>query len=67
MITDIIVNNTSAITDTLAINSFMMNKKTVVISSKEALSDVIPIQWESDVINNVKKVVLIKPKRDTEE
>jgi hypothetical protein len=45
----------------------LVGDKPNIISTKEALSDVAPIQWEDDVVNGKKKVILTKPKNDTEE
>ena len=36
------------------------HKKSVLISTKEALEDVIPIEWETDVLNGKKQVMLVK-------
>ena len=57
MIEGVFENNTSVVADTLDIES-LMKKNITVISTEEALADVIPIQWESAVVNSVKKVVL---------
>jgi len=41
----------------------LLGKESIVISTKEGLSDVIPIQWGDDVEYNGTKVVLISPKK----
>jgi len=39
----------------------LLIKEYIFISSEESLSDVIPIQWEEDVVNGKKKVTLVSP------
>ena len=36
----------------------LLSKNHVFISSKEAMSDVVPIQWESDVVSGARKIML---------
>lgn len=40
----------------LNVKKLRENKKTTIISSKEALRDVTPINWAQDVIDGKKKV-----------
>jgi len=35
------------------------DKKSVVVSTEEALKDVIPIEWDTEVVNGNKHVVLV--------
>jgi len=36
------------------------SKKSIVLSTKEALKDVAPIEWDTDILNGNKKVVLVE-------
>jgi len=36
----------------------LLTKKHTFISTEESLADVVPVQWENDVVNGLKKVVL---------
>jgi len=38
----------------------LQNKKHTNISSEEALGDVVPIQWDDDVVSGKKKVLLVE-------
>lgn len=38
----------------------LKNKKTIIVSSEEALKDVTPIDWSEDVLSGKKKVTLYK-------
>lgn len=40
----------------------VMSKKGKIISSEEALRDIVPIEWDEEVLNGERKVVLTKPK-----
>jgi len=37
----------------------LQNKEHTITSSEEALKDVIPIDWDNDVVNGKKKVLLV--------
>ncbi|MCL1821178.1 MAG: hypothetical protein FWG36_11070 [Oscillospiraceae bacterium] len=45
----------------------LLSKESVFISTKEGLSDVIPIRWGNDVETNVENIILTAPKNNTEE
>lgn len=36
------------------------NKKTVIVSSQEALKDVTPINWSEDVLLGKKKITIVR-------
>ena len=38
--------------------SILETKKTVIISSKEALKEVTPINWSNDVLTGKKKIIV---------
>ena len=38
--------------------NILQNKKRRIISSNEALKDIVPIKWSDDVINGRKKVTI---------
>jgi len=38
----------------------IQNKERVLISAEEALIDVIPIEWNEDVLNGYKQLILIE-------
>lgn len=38
--------------------SKLQNKKSIIISSKEALKDVTPIDWNQEVLTGKKKIVI---------
>ena len=38
--------------------TLLKNKKTTVISSKEALKDITPIEWSEDVLSGKNKVIV---------
>ena len=40
------------------VNELLKNKQIIITSTKEALSDIVPIKWDDDVINNKKKIIL---------
>ena len=38
------------------------NKKSAFLSTEEALKDVVPIEWDEDVLNGNKQVILVEKK-----
>ena len=36
------------------------SKKSIILSTNEALKDVTPIEWDADVLNGNKKVILVE-------
>lgn len=44
--------------------SKLANRKHTVISSKQALSDVTPINWSDDVLSGKRKVIITKDKEE---
>ena len=38
------------------------SKKSVILSTEEALKDVIPIEWDADVSDGNKQVILVEKK-----
>ena len=38
------------------------SKKSILLSTKEALKDVIPIEWDADVLTSNKQVILVEKK-----
>ena len=50
--------------DALAYKSLDMakikDKKSVFLSTEEALEDVVPIEWDAEVLNGNKRVVLVE-------
>jgi len=38
------------------------SKKSVFLSTEEALKDVVPIEWDEDVLNGNKQVILVEKK-----
>ena len=38
------------------------NKKNVALSTEKALKDVVPIEWDADVLNGNKQVILVEKK-----
>ena len=38
----------------------IQNKESVLISAEEALKDIIPIEWDEDVLNGNKQVILVE-------
>lgn len=47
----------------LDIESLRRNKKFVIVSSDEALKDVVPINWSQEVLDGTKKIVISGGKR----
>lgn len=45
------------------LNNFIMSKSPIIISSKEALKDVTPIEWNSDVVSGRKKILVDSNKK----
>ena len=40
----------------------IMSKKSILLSTEEALKDVIPIEWDTDVLIGNKQVILVEKK-----
>jgi hypothetical protein len=40
------------------IKELLKNKKTTIVSSEEALKDIIPIDWPEDIINGKNKIIV---------
>lgn len=36
------------------------SKKTSIISTKDSLIDIIPIEWSKDILNGIKKIKIVK-------
>jgi hypothetical protein len=51
----------------LNINELLRTKKNIFISTRESLSDVVPINWGDDVFSGDKRVILTEKKEMAEE
>jgi hypothetical protein len=45
-----------------SIKELLKNKKTKIVSSEEALKDIIPVDWSEDVLSGKKKVIIKESK-----
>lgn len=43
--------------------SLLKNKRTIIVSSQEALKDVVPIEWSEDVLSGKTKIVIDNEKK----